>query len=447
VRWLFLKDLQILRRSPLLVGLLVIYPVAIGLVMGFAIKSKPQKPKVAFLSQVPRGQGVIDLGSSKVDATKYASQLFQTIDRVSVHSRAEAVAKVRSGEAQAGLIVPPDIVQKLATGLERPTVEVILNIRDPLVQQSVDAKTKSALADANQALSAKLTQVAAGYISLLLSGGEFDLFGQNIPILGLRRSRDVLQASLRALPARSPERAQLERVIRFATLAIDNLNLSTQVLRSVASPVQVKRTELAGRAVPIENYAVTIAVVVSLMLITVLLAAGMLALEREEHAYARLVRGLISREGLLGEKIALAGGAGAAVVLVMVVLAALFVSFGWSRFGLWVLALVGGGLGFAALGVAIGALAREVRAASLLALLLSLPLAFLALVPASAVSGGLHAVLSTISALFPFKPALQALSAALDGTAPGIGVPLLHLLALTAAFGLVARLGLRRFGG
>ena len=31
MRWLFVKDLQILRRSPLLVGLLVVYPVAVAL--------------------------------------------------------------------------------------------------------------------------------------------------------------------------------------------------------------------------------------------------------------------------------------------------------------------------------------------------------------------------------------------------------------------------------
>ena len=53
----------------------------------------------------------------------------------------------------------------------------------------------------------------------------------------------------------------------------------------------------------------------------------------------------------------------------------------WGRFPLWVLALAAGALAFGAIGVAIGALAREVRAASLLAFLLSLPIAFLALVP------------------------------------------------------------------
>jgi ABC-2 type transport system permease protein len=48
MRWLLVKDLQILRRSPLLVGLLVVYPVAIALMIGFALSSPPGKPKVAF---------------------------------------------------------------------------------------------------------------------------------------------------------------------------------------------------------------------------------------------------------------------------------------------------------------------------------------------------------------------------------------------------------------
>jgi len=39
VRWLFVKDLQILRRSPLLVGLLIVYPIAIALMIGFALSS------------------------------------------------------------------------------------------------------------------------------------------------------------------------------------------------------------------------------------------------------------------------------------------------------------------------------------------------------------------------------------------------------------------------
>jgi hypothetical protein len=124
-----------------------------------------------------------------------------------------------------------------------------------------------------------------------------------------------------------------------------------------------------------------------------------------------------------------------------------FVALDWTRAGLWVLAAAGAALAFAALGVAIGALAREVRAASLLAFVLSLPLALLALVPAGAVGKGVYDVIGTISFVFPFKAALQGLDAAVNSSSPSLGVSLVHLAALIVGFGALARFGLRRSEG
>ena len=53
MRWLLLKDLQILRRSPLQAVLLVAYPILIAVLVGFAISRAPEKPRVAFLNEVP----------------------------------------------------------------------------------------------------------------------------------------------------------------------------------------------------------------------------------------------------------------------------------------------------------------------------------------------------------------------------------------------------------
>jgi ABC-2 type transport system permease protein len=131
------------------------------------------------------------------------------------------------------------------------------------------------------------------------------------------------------------------------------------------------------------------------------------------------------------------------VTLVMTAGLAAFVGLDWGRAPLWVLALAAGALGFAALGVAIGAVTREVRASSLLAFLLSLPLAFLALVPSGSVSPALYDALNVISGAFPFKPALRALEAAISGGA--LALPLLHLLLLALGYATVARLTLRRF--
>jgi ABC-2 type transport system permease protein len=180
------------------------------------------------------------------------------------------------------------------------------------------------------------------------------------------------------------------------------------------------------------------------MFITLLLAAGMLALEREEHAFGRLVRGMVSRTSLLAEKIGLAALCAFVVTLAMLCGLALFVNLDWARVPAWLAALGGGALGFAAMGVAIGGLAREVRAASLLAFLLSLPIAFLALVPSGTVAEGLYDTINVVSGLFPFKPSLRALDAAINGG--DLGLPLLHLAGLTVVFAALARLSMRRFG-
>jgi len=449
VRWLLVKDLQILKRSPLLVGLLVVYPIAIALMIGFALSSPPGKPRVALLNEVPAGHGELSLGNQKINVSKYASQLYQSIDPIKVNSRAEAIDKVKSGQAAAALIVPADIVSQINSlitqGVGNPTVELILNTKDPIERQFADQAISARVAQVEQAVSKQVLRVAVTDLQQTLNGGTLQFLGQNVPLLGLKNSRAIVQGTISSLPKDSPLLPALRQVVNFATLAIDGLGFATPVLGSIGTPLTVHTTDLAGKTTPTATYAAAIAVIVSLMFVGVLLAAGLLALERSEHAYSRLVRGLITPEGLLSEKITLSAASAAAVTLVMAALVSLFVHLDWGRFPLWLAALALGGLAFAALGVAIGGLAREVSVASLMAFLVSLPIAFVALVPGDAVSGTLKSILDAISFVFPFKAALQAVGNAFSGTAPGIGWPLVHLAVLTLAFGALARLSLKRF--
>ncbi len=147
----------------------------------------------------------------------------------------------------------------------------------------------------------------------------------------------------------------------------------------------------------------------------------------------------------MAEKVGLGVVVGLVVTLLMLAGVQLFVGLAWDRFGLWLAAILVGGGALAAAGAALGAMARDVRSVSLLAFMVSLPVALLSLVPSGAVGATLYDVIRVITALFPFRPTLQALSAALDSAGPGIGGPLLHLAALAVAYGALARLGLRRF--
>src|ERR671915_880248 len=99
MRWLLLKDLQILRRSPLLVALLVIYPILIAVLFGFALSGGPEKPRVAFANLVDQGDSEFRVGGRTLDAADYAGRLFESIEPIRVSSREEAIEKVRDCEA------------------------------------------------------------------------------------------------------------------------------------------------------------------------------------------------------------------------------------------------------------------------------------------------------------------------------------------------------------
>ena len=79
---------------------------------------------------------------------------------------------------------------------------------------------------------------------------------------------------------------------------------------------------------------------------------------------------------------------GLVVTLLMLAGMQLFVPLQWERIGLWLVAILAGGAALAAAGAALGAAAREVRAVSLLAFMVTLPIAFLSLVPSGAVGTG-----------------------------------------------------------
>ena len=170
MRWLLGKDLLILRRSRLLVALLVFYPVAIALLIGFAISASPAKPRVAIVDETPPGE-TITLGGTRVGLDEYTKQLFSQVEVVHVPTRAAAERKVASGDVLAAIVIPSDIVAKISSGVSQAQVEVIYNgnaVEQSFVRSTID----STLAQANLALSEQIKSVAVHDLNLLLAGGH-----------------------------------------------------------------------------------------------------------------------------------------------------------------------------------------------------------------------------------------------------------------------------------
>ncbi|HEV7616417.1 MAG TPA: ABC transporter permease [Solirubrobacterales bacterium] len=447
MRWLLLKDLQILRRSPLQAVLLVAYPVLIAVLVGFAISGGPSKPRVALLNEVPTDTRV-SVGGQQLPAAGVSDRICSRVECVHVRDRAEAVAEVESGGVLAALILPADLVDRINSlstlTPSTPQVEVLVNEEDPVKAQLVDERISTLLAQANLAIAKRIAGEGGHYLNLLINGGQFSVLGTSVQILGLRAAAQILTALEPALPA-GTLRQSLNQVTRFATQARENLDVAGPLVKRLAQPIAVKKEVVDGSSPPLEIFAIAVAATLTLAFVTVLLVAGSLALEREENAFPRLTRGLVSPSALLAEKVVLGMAIGLVVTLLMLAGMQFFVPLQWSRIGLWLLAILAGGAALAAAGAALGAAAREVRAVSLLAFMVTLPVAFLSLVPSGAVGGTVFDLVKVVTAVFPFKPALQAMTAALDSAGPGIGGPLLHLAILIAAYGLLARFALRRF--
>ena len=450
MRWLFVKDLQILRRSPLLTALLVIYPIVLAVLIGLAISRSPEKPKVAFLNEIDQEKS-LDLGQGEgFDQQQAYEQLCGRIDCVPVDSRDEALSKVRDGEVLAALILPEDFLDKLqaqlsTAGTEPATVDVIVNEDDPLKAQIVDDRISTLLNEANLLLSRRISQVLLSYLDILTQGGEFDipLLGQTVRVLGLQKAEAVLKAIETQLPP--SQRPAVHQVAQFAGLARQNLRFADDLLNSVREPIAVDKETINGDIPPLDTFAISVAAAVTLMFVTVLLVAGSLALEREENTFNRLTRGLVGQLELLVEKIGLGTACSLVVALLLLAVLSAFVTIEWERIYLFVPAILLAGCAFSAMGSTIGAAAREVRASALLAFALSLPIAFLSLVPSGTVSKSLYDLIRVVTGAFPFRPALDALSGALSAGGPDVGLPFLHLALLAAAYLVLARLALRRF--
>ncbi len=178
------------------------------------------------------------------------------------------------------------------------------------------------------------------------------------------------------------------------------------------------------------------------------LAAASLAAERDENVASRLARGLVRPWTLVGSKVTLAAVLSLAVSAVITIVFGAIIEIGrvqggepWSRVPLVLVGVALAGCAVGAMGTLLGALARDGRSASLLALLVALPVVLVGLVPREIASAG-----GLISDAFPFAHAVRLMGSALYDPSPWATVlpEGIWLVVLALAYGLLARLALPR---
>jgi ABC-type multidrug transport system permease subunit len=444
IRALLSKDFRILRRSPLMVALLVIYPLALAVLVGAVIADAGARPRVAFVDNDHLPESAT-IGNLHIEIGDLLRSVKGEVSLVPM-SDAKARSALSRGDVVAVVVVPQGFLAELKGLLSSPTLT--LETSRGAARDRVLREVQSVVFRLNLRLQNVLLQSNINYLRTLVHGGTAEFLGRKVTVLGLQNSVTKIQQVRGTLDKNDPRNAPLAEIGRFAGQTTLALGAAEGTLAATAHPVQLHEIVRPGRSYLLGSQLQSYALAVSLCFVGVLLAAGAIALERDENVIGRLSRGLASATALVVEKVIL-------TAIVCTILGGLLaIAFGvavsvqgagggqpWSRLPLLLPALAAAGAAIGSLGVLVGTLARELRTAAILALALVLPMIFLGIVPHE-----LSPTAATVSDVFPFAPSAHVFSDVLFVSAPlgGLASGLAHLFLLTLVFGGAARVVSRR---
>jgi ABC-2 type transport system permease protein len=430
------KDVLVLRRSPLLLGILLAYPLTIAVLVGLVASYASAKPRVALVDE-DNLPPTVTIGGHRFHVDKTIEQVSKNVKLVRL-SRDEAAQELKNGQVVAVVTVPQGFIATLKEMVRSPRLEVQLS--HGTISSRVDQQVQALIYSLNRQLQRAYIGTNLGYVTLILNGGKGNFLGSPISVLGLQRAQKVLAG----MP-QTPDVKKLDDFIHDARLA---LSYTGDALRATANPIEPVYASTRGRTWVLSANVQAYALALTITFLTLMLAAGSLAAERDENVIGRLARGLVGLGHLVWAKVALAAALALVLGLAIAVAFGVIIQVGgvtggepWRRLPLLVVGLVLAGGSLGALGALLGALAREARSASLVALLVVLPIVFLGLIPSEIVPPAGWA-----SSALPFTHSFEFFRSALFDLSPWRAVlrQAVWLLVLGGIFGALARLGARR---
>jgi ABC-2 type transport system permease protein len=431
------KDVRTLVRTPVLLVVLLAYPLLVAALLGLVAGYASSKPRVAFVDEDGLPANIV-VGTHRFDVNATIDEVARNVRLVRL-GEDEAARQLADGKVVAVVTVPPGFVATLQQMVESPTLELAVTRGGtaPRVRQQVQALVYSL----NRKLQRAYIDANLQYVQLILHGGDGRFLGQSFNVLGL----DGTERELRALP----QSERVKRIEQFVHDARRALARTGDALRATAAPIELKELPSRGRTATLSAQVQAYALGLTITFVALVLAAGALAGERDENVLGRLARGLVSSGRLVAAKVALAALVAAILGLGVAMAFAIVIEAGnapggepWSRLPLLAagLALTGAALG--GLGALVGALAREARTASLVAVLLVLPIVFLGLIPSE-----VFVAAGWASDALPFVHGVRLFSATLYDLHPwgSIGREAAWLAGLALVFSLLARVAVRPF--
>ncbi|MEZ5079102.1 MAG: ABC transporter permease [Thermoleophilia bacterium] len=423
---LVVKDLRGLGRSPLMLAVLIGYPVLVSLLVAGALQTQQQRPAVAVVSLDAPGR-TVQVGERRVSVDDYVARLGDELDVRRVADTATAMRELDSGRVAAVVTIPDGFIGDLQSGVRQPVVRLVTSRRSPVEGTAIERRLEAAVFRFNQGLAQGYVEQVVRLVDFISNGGDVGVFGRRGSLIGLTRSRGIvlgLQGELRAAGNLGAAR-ELDALLEFIDETQRNLDLARPAATAISSPIRLDVARAADGRAPLSAFGTAGALLVSVALAAILLGAAGLAAEREDQAIVRLRIGRVPLWNVLAAKVVVAAVSSLLIGMVLLIAVAAFTDLAVGRWTWWAAALVVAGAAFGALGTLVGALVRETRSAILVSLMVGLPLAFTVFVP--------DRLVSDVASVIPFGPAFDAFRTLLGDAEPS-GVPgALAALAVMAA--------------
>jgi ABC-type Na+ efflux pump permease subunit len=426
----------VLRRSPLLLGALLAYPIVIALLVGLVAGYASSKPRIAFVDEdgIPP---IVVVGGHRFHIQRVIDDVSKQVTLVRMGPD-EAARELADGKVVATITVPPGFLSDLVTTVHSPSLE--LRTGSGGLAPRVTQQVQSLVYQLNRKLQAGYIAANLQYVRLILHGGDASFLGRHFTVLGL----DRMDQQLDGLPP-TERVAAIRRFVHIARLALAQTG---GALQATANPISLRQPKTKGRTWVLSAQVQSYGIALTVTFLALLLAAGAAAAERDEGTIGRLRSGLVSLGQLVWAKVALAAVVGLVLGAAIALVFGIVVSVGgvtggepWARLPLLLAGVLLAAAAVGTVGTLLGAIAGEARTASLLAVLVVLPVVFLGLVPRGAVP-----VAWWVSDFLPFAHAARLFGAALYDASPWrtVGIEAAWLAGIGAAFGGLARLGMRR---
>ena len=191
MRWLLLKDLQILRRSPLLVALLVLYPIVIAVLIGFALSRGPDKPKVAFYNGLEGKSAVVELGGDRIDLAEGGPAAVRR-HRPGARGQQGGGDPEGQGRRRARRADHPERPRRRTSSRSSSRGRSRSTTTPRTRRSGSSSRTRSRRRCRRPTARSpkRVAKEALQLLDLISKGGDYSFLGQNFDVLGLQRRRD-----------------------------------------------------------------------------------------------------------------------------------------------------------------------------------------------------------------------------------------------------------------